>query len=155
MFAFQDYSSLYLVHSFSEYFTLEEVIMEHMFEQDEAKYVIMGLINIIERLHQRKYALCQLNPKNIVIDRKTGDIKVTFRLIQLFELINPLPIDSYYPSSMILPLNSYSAPEILLLDRVLAESDYFSLGLIMYYIMKKKKVLISIIYIASHTGGDT
>lgn len=54
------------------------------------------------------------------------------------ELVNPLPIDSYYPSNMMIPLNPYVAPEILMMDRVLAESDYYSLGLILYYVMKNK-----------------
>ena len=39
---------------------------------------------------------------------------------------------------MVLPLNPYSAPEVLMMDRVLAESDFYSLGLILYEIMKNK-----------------
>lgn len=33
-----------------------------------------------------------------MIDRKTGEMKMC-------ELVNPLPIDSYYPSNMVIPLN--------------------------------------------------
>jgi serine/threonine protein kinase len=109
------------------------VLNNHTLSEDEAKYIILGLINIIEKSHQQKFALTELSPLNIIIDKKTGDMK-------LCELLNPLPIDSYYPSSMIMPLNCYSAPEILLMDRILAESDYYSLGLIMYYIMKNKVI---------------
>lgn len=72
LWAFQDYSSLYLVHKYVEGFTLEEVLKEHIFTEDEAKYVIIGLINIIERLHQQKFALTELSPKNILINKKTG-----------------------------------------------------------------------------------
>ena len=52
--------------------------------------------------------------------------------------MNPLPIDEFYPSDMIHPLNKYSAPEVLMMDRVVAESDFYSVGLILYEIMKNK-----------------
>ena len=73
-------------------------------------------------------------PKNIIIETKTGNLK-------LLELVNPIPIDSYYPSNMIGDLNPYSAPEVIAMDYVRTESDYYSLGLIMYEIMKGKKAI--------------
>lgn len=84
LFAFQDYSSLYLVNNFIDGFTLEEVLLYHTFTADEAKYIVMGLINIIERSHQQKFAITELCPNNIIFDRKTGDMKVHFILFSFF-----------------------------------------------------------------------
>ena len=57
LFAFQDYSSLYLVKSFIDGVTLEEVLNHHTLNEDEAKYIVLGLINIIEKSHQQKFAI--------------------------------------------------------------------------------------------------
>ena len=65
---------------------------------------------------------------------RTGNLK-------LLELVNPIPIDSYYPSNMIADINPYSAPEVIATDYVRTESDYYSLGLILYEIMKQKKAI--------------
>ena len=82
-------------------------------------------------MHQQKFALTCLNPSNIIVEKSTGRFK-------LREMNNPLPIDEFYPSSIEYPINRYSAPEILMMDEVLAESDFYSLGLILYEIMKNK-----------------
>lgn len=113
LYAFQDYSSLYLVTEFIDGFTLEEVLKYHVLSEEEAKYVIVGLVTMLEKIHQQKFILAELCPKNIIVDRKTGRFK-------LKEIVNPLPINEFYPSDMIYPLNRYSAPEVLMMDRILA-----------------------------------
>lgn len=57
LFAFQDYSSLYLVYEYIEGFKLSEVLREHVLSEDEAKYIVIGLVTVIEKLHQQKFAI--------------------------------------------------------------------------------------------------
>lgn len=75
---------MYIVYPFIDGFTLEEVLREHVLTEDEAEYIVLGLINIIERLHQQKFAITELSPQNIIIDRKTGEMKVNISITQLF-----------------------------------------------------------------------
>jgi serine/threonine protein kinase len=42
---------------------------------------------------------------------------------------------------MMTKLNPYSAPEILAMDEVVAESDFYSIGLILYEIMKQSPAI--------------
>ena len=41
---------------------------------------------MLEKIHQKKFVLAELSPKNIIVDRFTGKFK-------LREIVNPLPID--------------------------------------------------------------
>lgn len=55
--------------------------------------------------------------------------------MQLVQFANPAPIDSFCASNVVAEVCPYSAPEILYRDRVTAECDFYSLGLIMYEMM--------------------
>lgn len=51
------------------------------------------------------------------------------------EMPNPAPIDSYCTMSPVAPICPYSAPEILYRGHVLAESDFYSIGVMIYEMM--------------------
>jgi hypothetical protein len=55
--------------------------------------------------------------------------------MQLVQFANPAPIDSFCAANAVSEVCPYSAPEILYRDRVTAECDFYSLGLIMYEMM--------------------
>lgn len=57
---------------------------------------------------------------------------------------NPAVIDSYCSVSPVAPICGYSAPEILYRGHVLAESDYYSIGVIIYEMMTQEVVLVII-----------
>lgn len=51
------------------------------------------------------------------------------------EMINPTKIDTFFLSSAVYPVCKYSAPEVLYRGKILAECDFYSIGLIMYEMM--------------------
>jgi hypothetical protein len=62
---------------------------------------------------------------------------------KVIRISNPTTIDSFCSSNIVDEVCPYSAPEILFRDRVLAECDFYSLGLIAYELMTQsvKEVL--------------
>ena len=51
---------------------------------------------------------------------------------------NPTKIDSYCTSSAVSPVCPYSAPEVLYRGKILAECDFYSIGLLMYEMMTQE-----------------
>ena len=80
-FAFQDYENLYLVSEALDSLSFEQILYSHDFTEDEeeAQYVITGLISIIEYVHSHNFAITELSPSNIHIDINTGCLKVEHR----------------------------------------------------------------------------
>ena len=54
------------------------------------------------------------------------------------EMQNPTKIDSYCTSSAVSPVCPYSAPEVLYRGKILAECDFYSIGLLMYEMMTQE-----------------
>ncbi len=54
------------------------------------------------------------------------------------EIFNLAKIDSFYSSNVVSTICPYSAPEILYRGRVLAECDFYSIGVIMYEMMTQE-----------------
>jgi len=73
------------------------------------------------------------------VDRRDEGNHVSKKLL---EIINPVKIDSYCNSCVISKVSPYSAPEILLRDKVYAECDFYSLGIIIYEMMTQDVPLL-------------
>ena len=51
LFSFQDYQFLYMVYEHVEGFTLDSVLRHHVFNEEETKYVVAVLIQVMEFFH--------------------------------------------------------------------------------------------------------
>ena len=79
IYAFQDSQYLYMVSSYIEGYTLQEIFeKKHEFNENEGKYVMMTLISIIDGLHRKGYVFGELSPRNFIIDLEKFNIKVGF-----------------------------------------------------------------------------
>ncbi len=91
------------------------------------KQIIQGL----RAFHRQEMLHCDLKPENIMID-ELGQIKLidfgSARIAGVSELVNP--IDSVVNQGT----RGYTAPEVILEERVSQASDQFSLGVIVYEI---------------------
>lgn len=76
LFAFQDYQYLYMVYDQIEGFTLDTVLKQHVFTEDETKYVVAVLIQVMEFFHEHKYSLTELSPEHLIVEKQTGKLKV-------------------------------------------------------------------------------
>ena len=56
----------------------------------------------------------------------------------MINFTNPSIIDACYSSNAKAEICPYSAPEILYREKILAEADFYSLGLIAYELMTQK-----------------
>jgi protein phosphatase len=89
------------------------------------KQIIQGL----RAFHRQEMLHCDLKPENIMID-EIGQIKIidfgSARIAGVAELINPINFIANQGTQ------GYTAPEVILDERVLQASDQFSLGVIVY-----------------------
>ena len=67
LFAFQDYQFLYMVYAYVDGFTLDTVLRHHSFNEEETKYVVAVLIQVMEFFHDHKYALTELQPEHFIV----------------------------------------------------------------------------------------
>ncbi len=65
-----------MVYEHVEGFTLDTVLKNHVFNEEETKYVVAVVIQILEYFHEKNVALTELAPEHFVVERGSGQIKV-------------------------------------------------------------------------------
>jgi hypothetical protein len=65
-----------MVYEHVEGFTLDSVLKNHVFNEEETKYVVAVVVQILEYFHEQNVALTELAPDHFVVEKKTGQIKV-------------------------------------------------------------------------------
>ena len=104
----------------------------------EIKQMVIDIIKIINFLHNDAHVIhCNLNPDVIFID-KLNKIKLS----GFSFAINDPPINQgshFYTEEVGVPYLAYTAPELILKERAYYNSDIFSIGLIIYTLLKYNK----------------
>ena len=125
-YAFQDSNSFYLVKKFYPGGDLYYHINRKIFSEEKSKFVAANIILGLEFLHSKGYIYRDLIPQNLVFDKK-GYLHINdMTLMREISDINYL-VTSGHPG--------YIAPEIIFRQKYGIESDFFSLGVILYEIM--------------------
>jgi len=125
-YAFQDNSSFYLVKKYYPGGDLRYHLNRKIFSEQKAKFIIANIILGLEFIHSIGYIYRNLIPQNLVFDKKAYIHINDMTLIREISNINYL-ITSGHPG--------YMAPEIIFRNNYGIESDFYSLGVILYEIM--------------------
>ena len=99
----------------------------HVFDEEQIQFYasIIGLS--LEYLHNNGIILKDLRLDNIIID-KDGYLKITnFKISQLFNM--------NYNLALIKETSEFLAPEVILSNKCLKESDWWSYGVILYQLL--------------------
>ena len=128
-YAFQDKSSFYLVKKFYPGGDLRYHINRKYISESKSKFLIANIILGLEFLHSKGYIYRNLIPENLIFDKKGYLHLNDMTLLREISNINYL-VTSGHPG--------YMAPEIILRQKHGTESDFFSLGVILYEIMFNK-----------------
>ena len=128
-YAFQDKSSFYLVKKFYAGGDLRYHINRRFISEEKSKFLIANIILGLEFIHSKGYVYRNLIPENLLLDKKGYLHLNDMTLIREINNINYL-VTSGHPG--------YMAPEIICRQKHGTESDFFSLGAILYEIMFNK-----------------
>ena len=128
-YAFQDKSSFYLVKKFYPGGDLRYHINRKYISESKSKFLIANIILGLDFLHSKGYIYRNLIPENLILDKKGYLHLNDMTLIREISNINYL-VTSGHPG--------YMAPEIILRQKHGIESDFYSLGVILYEIMFNK-----------------
>ena len=125
-YAFQDKSSFYLVKKFYSGGDLRYQMDRKVFSEEKSKFLIANIILGLEFLQSKGYIYRNLIPQNLIFDKKgylhLNDMTLAREITDVNYLVN-----SGHPG--------YMAPEIIFRQIYGIESDFFSLGVILYEIM--------------------
>ena len=128
-YAFQDKSSFYLVKKYYPGGDLRYHLNRKIFSEQKAKFIIANIILGLEFIHSIGYIYRNLIPQNLIFDKK-GYIHINdMTLIREKSSINYLITSGHA---------GYIAPEIIFRNNYGIESDFYSLGVILYEIMFNK-----------------
>ncbi len=121
-------------------FTLTSWLESQGASKLEMKLLVTELCNVVAFLHDNAHVIhCGLNPDEIFINSQ-GHIKLSGLE---FSLSDPaiggqeIKVNSSYPNTN--PLLKYTASEIVTESKAFYQSDIFSIGLIIYYLLKFHK----------------
>ena len=136
-FSFQDKDYLYMIHDLMSGGDLRYwYIQKKTFNEKECKFLVACIILGLEYLHTNKIIHRDLKPENILFD-KNGYIHITDFGISK-ELNNE-------PEEYIIHVSGspgYMAPETIFKEKHSYVSDFFSLGVVCYEMLMKKRPYI-------------
>ena len=125
-YAFQDKSFFYLVKKYYPGGDLRYHLSRKIFSEQKAKFIIANIILGLEFIHSLGYIYRNLIPQNLIFDKK-GYIHINdMTLIRETSTITYLITSGHA---------GYMAPEIIFRNNHGIESDFYSLGVILYEIM--------------------
>lgn len=78
--------------------------------------------------------ICDLSPDHVVYDADTHNLRIV-------ELLQLSKTGEFFDCSVVVDGNPYSAPEVLMMDIVQYESDFYSIGVIMYEMMTQRRAV--------------
>ena len=137
VFSFQDNDYLYMIHDIMSGGDLRYwYIQKKTFNEKECKFFVACIILGLEYLHSNKIIHRDLKPENILIG-KSGYIKITD-----FGIAKQLDNE---PDEEIIDVSGspgYMSPEAIFKEKHSYVSDFFSLGVICYEMMMKKRPYI-------------
>lgn len=127
-FSFQDLNKLYLVTDLAKGKDARKHLkyLKQM-NEEQTKFITGCTILSLEYLHYHQIVHRDIKPENIILDEK-GYAKLTdFGLSSLLKKINPKESPGTF---------SYMAPETLFHEQPNLSVDYYSLGIVVYELMK-------------------
>ena len=137
VFSFQDKDYLYMINDIMSGGDLRYwYIQKKVFNEKECKFLVACLILGLEYLHNNKIIHRDLKPENILIG-KSGYYKITD-----FGIARQLDKE---PEEQIIDVSGspgYMSPEAIFKEKHSYVSDFFSLGVICYEMMMKKRPYI-------------
>lgn len=133
-----DYKSKFMISENDRFMTLERIDGVQFGKctelQDEAKLIsiIKQISLVLQYIHQSNYIYFDLKPENILIANISGKLKV--KLID-FGLARYVPnIEKKYFKGT----SEYLAPEILKKEEIDYRVDFYSFGIVLYYLIYQK-----------------
>ena len=136
-FSFQDKDYLYMIHDLMSGGDLRYwYIQKKTFNEKECKFLVACIILGLEYLHTNKIIHRDLKPENILFD-KNGYIHITD--FGISKELNNEP-EEYIIHESGSP--GYMAPETIFKEKHSYVSDFFSLGVVCYEILMKKRPYI-------------
>ena len=134
VFSFQDKDYLYMIYNLMSGGDLRYwYIQKKIFNEKECKFIVACIILALEYLHSNKIIHRDLKPENILFD-KNGYIHIID-----FNIAKQLGNE---PEEHIIDVSGspgYMSPEAIFKEKQSYTSDFFSLGVICYEMMMKKR----------------
>ena len=137
IFSFQDKDYIYMIHDLMSGGDLRYwYIQKKIFNEKECKFLVACIILALEYLHANKIIHRDLKPENIIFD-KYGYIHIAD--FGIAKMLNNEPEEKLIHLS---GTPGYMAPETIFKEKHSYTSDFFSLGVIMYEMIFKKRPFI-------------
>ena len=137
IFSFQDKDYIYMIHDLMSGGDLRYwYIQKKIFNEKECKFLVACIILALEYLHANKIIHRDLKPENIIFD-KNGYIHIAD--FGIAKMLNNEPEEKLIHLS---GTPGYMAPETIFKEKHSYTSDFFSLGVIMYEMIFKKRPFI-------------
>jgi len=138
--SYEDDESVFLVLEMVEGGTLEEKLKHNPLglQMDQAKNIVLQLLRAVEHLHDRSLVHVDISPKNILIDEKTGTVKLCdFGMAQISRTGSSSSIisSSSSESAGVYGTHGYAAPEVSAGTHVDVKADMWSLGMVCYELL--------------------
>ena len=134
IFSFQDKDYIYMIHDLMSGGDLRYwYTQKKIFTEKECKFLVVCIILALEYLHSNKIIHRDLKPENILFD-KNGYIHLAD--FGIAKMLNNEPEEKLIHVS---GTPGYMAPETIFKEKHSYTSDFFSLGVIMYEMMLKKR----------------
>ena len=133
-FSFQDNDYLYMIYDLISGGDLRYWYSEQkMFNEKECKFLVSCILLALEYLHHNKIIHRDLKPENIIFDKNGYITIVDFGIAKLLD---------NEPEEYIVHVSGspgYMSPEAIFKEKHSYVSDFFSLGVICYEMMMKKR----------------
>ncbi len=100
-----------------------------------AEEILPQLFSAIDFIHLMRFVHCDLKPENIFVVRSDGKLRL---LITDLDLVRPI---GSKPLGKIVGTRPFMAPEVLEDDIFVAQSDYYSLGVILFLLCHRDQSL--------------
>ena len=137
IFSFQDKDYVYMIHDLMSGGDLRYwYTQKKIFNEKECKFLVVCIILALEYLHTNKIIHRDLKPENIIFD-KNGYIHIVD--FGIAKMLNNEPEEKVIHIS---GTPGYMAPETMSKEKHSYTSDFFSLGVIIYEMMLKKRPYI-------------
>ena len=134
VFSFQDKDYLYMIYNLMSGGDLRYwYVQKKIFNEKECKFIVACIILALEYLHSNKIIHRDLKPENILID-KNGYIHIID--LNIAKQLNNEPEEHIIDTS---GSPGYMSPEAIFKEKHSYVSDFFSLGVICYEMMMKKR----------------
>ena len=134
VFSFQDKEYLYMIHDLMSGGDLRYwYIQKKIFNEKECKFLVSCIILGLEYLHTNKVIHRDLKPENILFD-KNGYVHITD--FGIAKQLNNEPEENIIHVS---GSPGYMSPEAIFKEKHSYPSDFFSLGVVCYEMMMKKR----------------